>query len=200
MLPITNDQSNVFNFCGDAGIGPGRHTFRDFISSRMLGDIIQTVSYIGTITMYPRLAPEGHISCFFGNLVFRKSSTIRSLFIDNNFPNYGINVTSNTEDTQFFNPRFDSTSYLFKIPIKEDLIFEQYDPFVAVGCINSSSILNAYRPQIHSFDYTNGKILNIYFYDIINDTTMNLTTYESLPNNAFRLQIFGYRVVPKADL
>jgi hypothetical protein len=199
-MEITNDLTNVFNFKGSDGSGVSKHLPFDFIKSTDFNDLAEIFNKVSWASGYQALSDEGHLSYFYGNIVFRSIDTTISALLNTTYSTYGLNIIADTTDATTPNYIMDVSSYLLSIPLNDDLLFESFNPTVKMSIITDDSTLYPYRPQIHSFSYSDGKVLNFYLYNCYTGAVMNTTTFDALSDYALGIQIYGTRVVKVDDL
>jgi hypothetical protein len=197
---VNNDTTNTFEFFGVSGIGPGKHTGLDIMSSWMLGDIAQKLNFVSEKTFYANNSSQGHYSMFFGSVIIRNVDGTFGGFIENNTSNFGINLEKDSTAPPSFVNVFNDSSSCFEIPLNEELVFENFDPYVRLGVEYDNTALYRYRPQLRGFDYDNGKVLQIYLYNCFDGTLFDSSDFSSLGDGEIKLTIFGTRTVSIEEL
>jgi hypothetical protein len=200
MLTVYNDITNTFGFAGANGYGPGRHRQHEFLSSHQFGIIANATAKLGWLSGYNFYSSEGHISCFYGNIVFRSIDGTMSAFLDSTTANYGINLEYDTPDATSIADIFNTDTSNFEIPLNDDLIFEAFDPFIRLSPIYDSTTLYQYRPIFDGYAFTNTKYVNVYLYDCFLGKKFTVSDYTSLGDRDLRIQLFGFRHIAKEDL
>lgn len=189
---INNDVTNTFSFSGAYGYGPGKHSATEFLSSTKFANMASIFNNIGRLSGYNYYSREGHVSCFYGSIVFRAIDGTMSAFLDSTMANYGIDLPYNTTDVTTPNDIFNTVTNNFEIPLNDDLLFEAFDPFVRMGCVYNTSTLREFRPIFDRFSYGSGKIVECYLYDCFNNVKFDSVDYALLSDYDFRLQLFGF--------
>lgn len=196
-LTIYSDITNPFGFSGSEGYGAGMHGRSDFLSSEYLGKMVEIINKTSFLTYYQRYSPEGHFSCFYGNIVFRNVDGTRDCYLDPSFSHYGINL-----DTSSFltNDIFDADTSMFQVPLSDELLFDNYDPIIKFSCFYQSDVMKQYRPFLDSFDYTNGKVINFYLRDIYTGDVFTTSDYSALTDRDLQMFMFGIKTIPDSIL
>jgi len=81
MITIYDDITNPFGVSGAEGYGPGKHKGHEFISSYHFSKITEAANKIGWVSGYGLNSAEGHMSCFYGSVVFRALDGTFRIFI-----------------------------------------------------------------------------------------------------------------------
>lgn len=200
MITTYNDITNTFGFAGARGYGPGKHKSHEFLSSHQFGRIANATSRIGWVCGYNYYASEGHISCFYGEIVFKAIDGTMSAFLDASTANYGINLEYDTTDTTSVADVYNITDKVIEIPLNSNLSFEADYPFMRMSPIYNNASLIKYRPVFAGFDYTTDKHVKVALFDCESGSFMEEPEYSALGDRELRLHVFGFRHIYKEDL
>jgi hypothetical protein len=198
-IKVYDDHTNVFGFFGGQGIFAGRHVPKEFMSSKSFGRLANIFNKISWASAYQVKSDEGHMSYFYANLIFKTVSGTMGAYIDPRFAHYGINLELDS-DSNNPSPVFNGATSNIEIPLKNNVIFENYDPHVKFGTLYQSGTLDEYRPQLDGFSYDEGKIIKFYMLDCYTNTKMSQFLFESLSDREMQILIFGFSTIYVGDL
>jgi len=198
-MKILNDITNTFSFSGGRIYSPGKHQSNDFMSSIRFGEMASIANHISWSSGYNQLSSQGHISCFYGSIVFREVDGTMSALLDSTFSNYGIDLEVDSTDTTTPTIIFNNSYDRFEIPLLDDLVFDDVSPFVKVEILPGASNLYSFRGEYNSYSYKERKVY-IKLRNIITGYDYSALSYSLLSDYQLRLFIFGMKTIDVEDL
>jgi len=199
-MRVTNDHTNVFDFFGASGIGPGKHADSEMLSSTALADIYNIYNKLSWCTSYSFLSDEGHYSFYFGCLVFRKFDGTMGGYLDYSTAEFGIDIDYN-KDASSLIEIFDDSENEFEVPLKSDVVFENFNPYTRIDIIyEDNAVVNRFKPHVYSYNFKTDRVVKFKLIDCLDGTFMTGTQLNSLPDYALKINIFGHKPILKEDL
>lgn len=189
---INNDLTNTFGFFGHNGIGPGNHALDEFVSSIDFGKVANILNKVSWVAAYSEESTEGHITVFYGSILFREIDTTMSALIDQTFATFGLNLDYDNQDAVTPNDVFNATTNTFDILLDDDLLIGEMSPYFRVEALYDSATLHKYRAASVGFVSPHIKIA---LFDCESGAQFTSTEYAALNDYDLKFFVFGHRPV-----